>query len=165
MPIEQQIHALEQAGHILVHGDQPGHHGEGYSLHRTILSHGTKLDPRSEHYFELDIYKMSSVPEVEKRKRLAHILRKFPLDQTQRQVDIGNLTTRTKHPTTGWSRVITIDMAPLKKQLKKVTGKKPNRIVKPEPPQPRTRGIPDEYCDALIAASVEPPSPTDCRFK
>ncbi|KAN0073983.1 hypothetical protein V8E54_007920 [Elaphomyces granulatus] len=27
---------------------------------------------------------MSSVPEVEKRKRLAHILRKFPLDQTQR---------------------------------------------------------------------------------
>jgi hypothetical protein len=41
-------------------------------------------------------------------------------------------------------------MAPLKKQRKK-----PNRIVKPEPPQPRTRGIPDEYCDALIAASVE----------
>ena len=41
------------------------------------------------------------------------------------------------------------------KQLKKVTGKKPNRIVKPEPPQPRMRGIPDEYCDALIAASVE----------
>src|ERR1700719_3042909 len=54
MPIEQQIHALEQAGHILVHGDQPGHHGEGYSLHRTILSHGTELDPSSEHYFELD---------------------------------------------------------------------------------------------------------------
>jgi hypothetical protein len=43
-------------------------------------------------------------------------------------------------------------MAPLKKQLKKVNGKKPNRIVKPEP---RMRGIPDEYCDALIAASVE----------
>lgn len=41
-------------------------------------------------------------------------------------------------------------MAPLKKQLKKVTGKKPNRIVKPEPPQPRTRGIPE-----LRSASVE----------
>ncbi|KAN0081110.1 P-loop containing nucleoside triphosphate hydrolase protein [Elaphomyces granulatus] len=84
MPIEQQIHALEKAGHIRVHGDQPGHHGEGYSLHRTILAHGTELDPRSEHYFELDIYKMSSVPEVEKRKRLGHILQKFPLDKTQR---------------------------------------------------------------------------------
>jgi hypothetical protein len=49
MPIENQIYALEEAGNIRVHGNQPEHHGEGYPLHRTLLAHGTKLDPRSEH--------------------------------------------------------------------------------------------------------------------
>jgi hypothetical protein len=85
MPIENQIQALEEAGNVLVHGDQPEHHGEGYSLRRTILAHGAELDPKSEHFFELDIYKMSSIPEALKEKRLRYILSKFPLDEAQRE--------------------------------------------------------------------------------
>jgi hypothetical protein len=81
MPIENQIQALEEAGNVLVHGDQPEH---GYSLRRTILAHGTELDPKSEHFFELDIYKMSSIPEALKEKRFQYILGKFPLDEAQR---------------------------------------------------------------------------------
>jgi AAA domain len=70
---------------VLVHGDKPEQHKQGYSLRRTILAHGNELDPRSEHYFELDINKMSSVPEEEKRHRLGYILKKYPLDPTQRE--------------------------------------------------------------------------------
>ena len=84
MPIENQIQALEEAGNVLVHGDQPEHHGEGYSLRRTILAHGAELDPKSEHFFELDIYKMSSIPEVLKEKRFQYMLGKFSLDEAQR---------------------------------------------------------------------------------
>ena len=85
MPIENQIYALEEAGNIQVHEDQPEHHGEGYSLHQTLLAHGTELDPRSKHFFQLDICKMANVPEGEKKRRLEYILNKFPLDKAQRE--------------------------------------------------------------------------------
>ncbi|KAN0081108.1 hypothetical protein V8E54_004312 [Elaphomyces granulatus] len=49
-----------------------------------LFSPMTELDPRSEHFFELDIYKMSNVPEREKAKWLKYLLNKFPLNEAQR---------------------------------------------------------------------------------
>jgi hypothetical protein len=63
VPIERQIDALGEAGFTLGHGDKPEHRKERYSLRRTVLPHGTELDPRSDskHYFKLDIHKVSNV--------------------------------------------------------------------------------------------------------
>jgi len=52
-------------------------------LHRTILAHATELHPSSEQYFELDIWRMSTVPDEQKRERLDYILGKYKPDKTQ----------------------------------------------------------------------------------
>lgn len=62
-PVDEQIKALWNAGQVRVYGDRPEHHGQGFSLNRMILAHGTELDPTNkELYFELDARQMSPLP-------------------------------------------------------------------------------------------------------
>ncbi|KAJ9220017.1 hypothetical protein DTO207G8_5296 [Paecilomyces variotii] len=83
--VDRQIDALQRAHTDRVWGDMEGHAREGYSLHKTILAHGQELNPNSDDYFELDIYKLSNVEQDQKEHRLRYILDKFPLDKTQRK--------------------------------------------------------------------------------
>ncbi|KAJ9193203.1 hypothetical protein DTO164E3_8027 [Paecilomyces variotii] len=83
--VDRQIDALQRAHTDRVWGDMEGHAREGYSLHKTILAHGQELNPNSDDYFELDIYKLSNVEQDQKEHRLRYILDKFPLDEKQRK--------------------------------------------------------------------------------
>jgi hypothetical protein len=69
---------------VRVHGDRPEHHKEDYLLHQTLLTQGTELDSKSEHYFGLDIHKPSSILEGEGDGGWDTSYGKYPLDEMPR---------------------------------------------------------------------------------
>ncbi|KAJ5726812.1 hypothetical protein N7493_005839 [Penicillium malachiteum] len=78
------IQALTNAGQAIGFGDSTAMRGNGFSLKRTILAHGSELDSRSPHYFKLNAMECSKIPADQKRERVNYILDKFPLDESQR---------------------------------------------------------------------------------
>ncbi|KAJ9222120.1 hypothetical protein DTO027B5_5086 [Paecilomyces variotii] len=80
---DRQIRALREAGNIQVHGDAEPR--QGYSLQKTIMARGVELNPDGPDYFELSVNQISNVEPSLQEERLAYILQKFPLDETQRE--------------------------------------------------------------------------------
>ncbi|KAJ9247806.1 hypothetical protein DTO207G8_7809 [Paecilomyces variotii] len=83
--IDRQIDALKEAGTTMVYGDMESQLGQGYSLHNTIMARGEELNPHSAGYFELSIHQLSSLDRPTQEMRLAYILQKFPLSESQRR--------------------------------------------------------------------------------
>jgi hypothetical protein len=85
-PVENQIRALNDASKdALVFGDKPGNHGNGFSLQRTVLAHGSELDPSHPDYFVLNVAQLSPLePEIVQR-RLEYIRTVRILDDKQQE--------------------------------------------------------------------------------
>ncbi|KAJ0424603.1 hypothetical protein BJY00DRAFT_309028 [Aspergillus carlsbadensis] len=75
-----------------------GHHG--FSLARTVLAHGTELNPDNEHYFVLDAREIDpplsfdeqQLSVEERNHRLEYILEHFQLDEGQRRAFDASVT-------------------------------------------------------------------------
>ncbi|GKZ34345.1 hypothetical protein AbraIFM66950_004575 [Aspergillus brasiliensis] len=91
MRIDAQITALDEASRVVVFGDSPGNAGQGFSLRRTLLAHGTELEVGNQGHFTFDVRNISTVPAELQQQRLQHICNAFPLDETQRKAFIASL--------------------------------------------------------------------------
>ncbi|GKZ81434.1 hypothetical protein AnigIFM56816_005954 [Aspergillus niger] len=92
MPIDAQIEALGEASNVFVFGDRPGNEGQGLSLRRTLLAHGTELEYGNQGYFTLDVRQMSPISPEDQQERLEHIWHTFRLDETQRRAFMASVT-------------------------------------------------------------------------
>ncbi|KAI2816818.1 hypothetical protein CBS147320_10601 [Aspergillus niger] len=92
MPIDAQIEALGEASNVFVFGDRPGNEGQGLSLRRTLLAHGTELEYGNQGYFTLDVRQMSPISPENQQERLEHIWHTFRLDETQRRAFMASVT-------------------------------------------------------------------------
>ncbi|CAI7582678.1 unnamed protein product [Penicillium viridicatum] len=73
LPIDEQIKALTMAGNkACVYGDKPENHRAGFSLSRTVFSHGTELNFTSPDYFVLTIELLSPLPSDISKQRLQY---------------------------------------------------------------------------------------------
>lgn len=79
-----QIEALVDAGRVTSFGDSTKVDGNGFSMQRTILAHGSELDPSHPHYFEINCKECSIVPGPQQLERVDYILNKYPLDPSQK---------------------------------------------------------------------------------
>ncbi|RDH36405.1 P-loop containing nucleoside triphosphate hydrolase protein [Aspergillus welwitschiae] len=86
MPIDAQIEALGEASKLaLVFGDRSGNEGQGFSLRRTLLAHGTELEQGNQGYFTLDVRQMSPVPPNLQQERVEYLSHIFRLDEAQKE--------------------------------------------------------------------------------
>ncbi|KAE8323855.1 P-loop containing nucleoside triphosphate hydrolase protein [Aspergillus sergii] len=95
MPIDEQLKALHEASTVRVHGDTSAGAGQGFSLKRTLLGHGSELNPDSPHYFVLDFQTVSPLQPHLQKERLAYIRRLFPLDDAQMAAFVNSTSTVT----------------------------------------------------------------------
>ncbi|GAB1193628.1 hypothetical protein APSETT444_002849 [Aspergillus pseudonomiae] len=90
MPIDEQLNALNEVTNVTVYGDSPQGAGQGFSLRRTVLGHGSELNPQNPHYFVLDFKSVSPLEPHLQEERLEHIHRLFPLDAAQLQAFVNS---------------------------------------------------------------------------
>ncbi|KAJ5225297.1 hypothetical protein N7468_006522 [Penicillium chermesinum] len=86
-PLEKQTVALEKTAQPLVEGDLAERFKVGFSLLRTVLSHGVEMNPESPLCFELSIKDLSPLPPKEASSRLQMVQKFFEdkLDKSQRK--------------------------------------------------------------------------------
>lgn len=103
LPITEQINALDSASYEKSFGDLPENKGMGFSLTRTILGHGTELNPDNEHHFVMDAREIDpplppsgqQLSSQERKHRVDYILRNFRLDEHQRKAFDASVTATT----------------------------------------------------------------------
>ncbi|KAL5340554.1 P-loop containing nucleoside triphosphate hydrolase protein [Aspergillus crustosus] len=101
LPITEQIIALGYACSDKSFGDPLENKGElGFSLTRTLLGHGSELNPDNEHYFVMDARLIdpprssgvSSLSTETRLARLKHIQECFKLDKAQQEAFYASVT-------------------------------------------------------------------------
>ncbi|KAL3451015.1 AAA domain-containing protein [Aspergillus insuetus] len=92
MPIDAQLAALDEVSHTVSYGDRPGNFGQGFSLKRTLLAHGSELGPRSPYHFVLDATTMSKLDPRRRQERVDHVLEICRLDENQSQAFWSSVT-------------------------------------------------------------------------
>jgi hypothetical protein len=92
IPIDAQLAALDEISHTVSYGDRPGNFGQGFSLKRTLLAHGSELNPRSPYHFVLDATTMSRLDPRRRQERVDHVLEICRLDENQLQAFRSSVT-------------------------------------------------------------------------
>jgi ATP-dependent RNA/DNA helicase IGHMBP2 len=85
-PVEQQIEAIQKASQEdLVYGDKQSNKGKGFSLRKTVLAHGSELDPSHSDFFTLSVTDLSPLSAEVIQERLDYMKNVFSLDPTQHE--------------------------------------------------------------------------------